>query len=120
MVRAVRYLFLALLGLALLIVAFANRAPVEVRLLPEDMALFLGLGYRLELPLFLVIFGGIVAGLAIGFIWEWFREAKHRTAASRHRREAASLEREVSRLRETRSEPKDDVLALLEGDGQGR
>ena len=115
MIRALKWLFLGALGLVLLIVAFASRAPVEGRLLPEGLAGFFGVGYRIGLPLFLVIFGGIVAGLAIGFVWEWLREAKHRTAATKARRTAQSLEREVSRLRDKAAEPKDEVLALLEG-----
>ncbi|MFM2356844.1 MAG: hypothetical protein RLZZ528_2580 [Pseudomonadota bacterium] len=114
MLRALRLVFLLLLGLVLLVVAFANRGVVELRLLPEDMALFLGLDYRVELPLFLVIFGGVVAGLLIGFVWEWMREARQRAEAARTRREAATLSREVSRLRDKAAEPVDDVLALVE------
>ena len=117
MIRALRYLFLAVLGLVLLVVAFANRAPVGLKLLPDDMALFLGLTNTVEIPLFLVIFGGILAGLLIGFVWEWLREARHRAEAARARKEAAVLSREVSRLRDKASEPKDEVLALLEGKG---
>ncbi len=115
MIRLLRLLFLVVLGVALLTIAFANRAPVTLTLLPEDMGLFLGWNPVVQLPLFLVIFGGIVAGLAIGFVWEWFREGKHRTAAVRHRRTAQDLEREVSRLRGSEGKHKDEVLALLEG-----
>jgi uncharacterized integral membrane protein len=115
MLKFLRLLFLAAVGLVLVTVAFANRAPVTLRLLPEDMALFLNMTQTVELPLFLVIFGGIVAGLLIGFVWEWFREMKHRAAASQHRREAAALEREVKRLKARTAEPpQDDVLALIE------
>nr|WP_108854661.1 LapA family protein [Defluviimonas aquaemixtae] len=113
--RFIRLLFLALLAIALVAVASANRDPVTLRLLPEEVAGYVGLNWSAELPLFLVIFGGIVAGLAIGFVWEWFREAKHRAAASQHRREAGRLEREVGRLKRENSKPDDDVLALLEG-----
>jgi uncharacterized integral membrane protein len=115
MFRYLRYLFLLVLGIVLLTVAFANRAPVTLTLLPEDMGLFLAWNPVVQLPLFLVIFGGIVAGLAIGFVWEWAREGKHRTAAVRHRRTAQSLEREVSRLRGGDAAAKDEVIALLEG-----
>lgn len=115
MLRYLKFLFLLALGLVLLVVAFANRAPVTLRLLPDDMAALSGFNRVVELPLFLVIFGGILAGLAIGLVWEWFRESKHRTAATQHRRQAASLEREVSRLKDKDAPPKDEVLALLEG-----
>jgi uncharacterized integral membrane protein len=120
MLRALRLIFLALLGLVLLTVAFANRATVPLHLLPTDMAVFLGTDLTVELPLFLVIFGGIVAGLAIGFVWEWFREARHRQAAAAQRREVTQLTREVSALRAKDARPADDVLALLEGQGGAR
>jgi len=112
--RYLRYAFIAALGLALLTVALANRNLVTLSLLPEEMGAFLGIGTAVELPLFLVAFGGIVAGLMIGFVWEWLREHKHRAAAAQARREAARLEREVGRLRETRARPEDEILALLE------
>ncbi|MFZ5710878.1 MAG: lipopolysaccharide assembly protein LapA domain-containing protein [Pseudomonadota bacterium] len=115
MIRLLRLLFLLAIGFVLLVVAFANRGLVTVTLLPGDMGLFLNWNPTVELPLFLVIFGGILAGLAIGFVWEWARESKHRSAASRHRRQAQTLEREVSRLREKEPAHKDEVLALLEG-----
>lgn len=120
MLRMLRLLFLAILGIALVAVASANRAPVTLRLLPEEMDAFLGFGWSVEVPLFLAIFAGIVAGLGIGFVWEWFREAKHRAAASQHKREAGRLEREVSRLRAEKAEPEDEVLAILEGKGTTR
>ncbi|MCX7890105.1 MAG: LapA family protein [Rhodobacteraceae bacterium] len=112
--RAFRYVFLGLLGLVLVTVAFANRAPVTVQLLPDDLAVLLGFQRVASLPLFLVILAGIVAGLLIGFVWEWLRESRHRSAADQRRREVARLEREVGRLREAADEPKDEILALLE------
>ncbi|MEZ5777328.1 MAG: LapA family protein [Paracoccaceae bacterium] len=120
MLRFLRLLLLVLLGIVLVAVASANRSLVTLRALPEEMDSYLGFGWSIELPLFLVIFAGIVAGLAIGFVWEWFRESKHRTALSQHRRDAGRLEREVKRLRDEKAEPDDDVLALLEGKGAAR
>ena len=100
---------------AVLIVALANRAPVAVRLLPEDLAALTGLTWAMELPLFLVIFAGIVVGVLIGFVWEWFREHGHRATASQKAREVTRLERELAVLKDATSvPPKDDVLALLE------
>ena len=113
MIRTLRYLCIGLLALVLLTVALANRAPVTLRLLPDGVGEFLGLGGAVELPLFLVIFGGIVAGLLIGFVWEWFREAKYRSNATSKTREVTRLERELAVLRDAKAEPEDDVLALL-------
>lgn len=115
MIRYLRLIFLALLGVALLVVALANRAPVPVRLLPEDMAALTGLTWAMELPLFLVIFGGIILGVLIGFVWEWFREHGHRATASQKSREVTRLERELAVLKDSTSvPPKDEVLALLD------
>jgi lipopolysaccharide assembly protein A len=115
MIRYLRLLLLVLLGLGLLTVALANRAPVRVQLLPADLAALTGLTWAMELPLFVVIFGGIIAGVLIGFVWEWFREHGHRAAATQKSREVAKLERELAVLKDATSvPPKDDVLALLD------
>lgn len=114
MIRSLRYLFLAALGLVLLTVALANRAPVTLKALPEDLAAFTGFAWQIELPLFMVIFGGIIAGLLIGFVWEWFREMKHRSTASHKTREVARLERELAVMKDSQSVPKDDILAILD------
>lgn len=115
MIRYLRIILLVLLGLALLTVALANRAPVTVRLLPDDLATLTGLTWAMELPLFVVIFAGIIAGVLIGFVWEWFREHGHRATASQKSREVARLERELAVLKDSTSvPPKDEVLALLE------
>lgn len=112
--RFLRYLFLALVGIILIVVALANRGVVAVRIVPDDFAQFLPIPNAYNLPLFLVILGGVLAGLLIGFVWEYFREFKQRADAARHKRERTRLEREVKALREKTGEGKDDVLALLD------
>lgn len=114
MIRTFRYLVVGLLGLSLLIVALANRGTVELRLLPGDLAALTGLTWAVQLPLFLVIFAGIVAGVLIGFVWEWLRETKHRTSANAGAREILRLQRELAALQGATSPPKDEVLALLD------
>jgi lipopolysaccharide assembly protein A len=112
--RFLRYLFLAVVAIVLVIVALANRAPVEISVLPPELADFLPISNSYSLPLFLVILGAILMGLLIGFIWEYFREHRIRAEAARRKRELNRLEREVRGLREKSGESKDDVLALLE------
>jgi uncharacterized integral membrane protein len=114
MIRWLRYIFLAVLALVIVTIALANRAPVTVRLLPDDLAAVFGVAWVAEVPLFLVIIGGIAAGLLIGFVWEWLREMKHRSRASSGAREVARLERELAALRDAKGVVQDDVLALLE------
>ncbi len=114
MFRYLRYLLLAVLAIVLLTMALANRETVLIKAMPDDLAAFLGVSWEIELPLFLVIFGGIVGGVLIGFVWEWFREHKHRAVASTKAREVSRLERELATMRDASSVPQDDVLALLD------
>ncbi len=114
MIRTLRYILLAALAVVLLTVALANRGPVLVKALPDDIAAFSGFGWQMELPLYAVIFASIIAGLLIGFVWEWFREHKHRAAASTRTKEVSKLERELAVMRDAKPQQKDDVLALLD------
>jgi uncharacterized integral membrane protein len=113
-IRAIKYLFLITVAVALVILAMANRDPVTLTLLPQELALWSGVEVAIELPLFLVILGGVVTGLLVGFVWEWLREHRHRAAAKTNQREAKKLEREVQALKGTRNENRDEILALVE------
>lgn len=120
MIRYLRYLFLALLAIALAVVAFANRQIVELHLLPLALnepagAIGVPVPLTINLPLFVVVFGGIAVGIMVGFVWEWFREHKHRAEAARRTKEAKVLAKEVVRLKDKEHEGKDEVLALLDG-----
>ena len=112
--RYIRYGFMAILGVALVAVAFGNRDNVVLRLLPDELSGVGGFSWTIELPLFIVVFGSIICGLIIGFIWEWIREAGLRSQAARHKSEATQLKREVRKLKTEPAEPQDEVLALLE------
>ena len=114
MFRYLRYLILVVVGLGLLIVALANRTPVLLKALPDDFAAFLGVSWQMELPVFVVLFGGIVLGVLVGFLWEWAREHKHRATASTKTREVTRLERELATMRDATSLPQDDIIALLD------
>lgn len=110
----VKYVFLAVLAVLLILVALANSSLVTLRVLPETMAGFLGWSWQVTLPMFVVILGAIIVGLLIGFVWEYLREHKHRAAARQERREKEELRRENAKLRSDRHGGGDDVLALLE------
>lgn len=114
MMRYLRYAFLAALGIILISVSLANVQPVELKLMPDALAELLGFNLSASLPLFLVVLGGVVAGLVIGFLWEWLREHKHRRDATVKKTEVRKLEREVKKLKKKQNEGKDDVLALLD------
>jgi uncharacterized integral membrane protein len=114
MIRIIRYVLLFVAAVALLTVALANRGVVEVRLLPDALATLTGFSFAVRIPLFLVLFGGIALGVLVGFVWEWAREHKHRSTATRSSKQVARLERELAVMRDSSSTPKDDVLALLD------
>ena len=114
MIRYIRYLFLIIVGISLITVAMANRDAVVIRLLPQEFADFFGVSLSASLPLYLIIYGGIVSGLLIGFLWEWIREHRMRAEAERAKREVSKLEREVKELKGSNKGSKDDLLALLE------
>lgn len=112
--RYIRYAFLASLGIILVSVSLANRALVTLKLMPDALSGLFGFNMSISLPLFVVVLGGIVAGLVIGFFWEWMREYKHRREASEKSREVRKLEREVGRLKTEKHQGKDEVLAILD------
>ena len=112
--KYIKYLFLGAIGIVLITVALANRDIVTLRLVPEELAGILQISGSVSLPLFLVIFLGIVAGLLIGFVWEWLREFGHRRELSRKQKEVHRLEREVKVLKAKNTKGDDEILALVE------
>ncbi|MCV2894533.1 LapA family protein [Lentibacter sp. XHP0401] len=118
--RFIRYVFLAALAVCLVTIALANAQMVSLKLLPEALAQATGYSWAIELPLFVVVFIGILAGLLMGFVWEWMREHKHRAEAARRRGEVKKLENELKRVKGATAETAktgDEVLALLEKAG---
>lgn len=114
MLRYIRYLILAAIAVCLVTIAMANRGPVTLRLVPAEVTDVIGIGGEITLPLYLVILGGVVLGVLLGFVWEWIREAKIRSSAAQDRREREKLEREVTRIKAKNPAASDDVLAILE------
>lgn len=112
MVRYFRIALIVVLSVLLLAVALANREPVTITALPASVGAFFGIGWSLQIPLFLVILGSAAIGLLIGFVWEWIREHKIRKVGVKSQKEAHRLRAEVASLREQK--PQDEVLALLE------
>ena len=112
--RYIRYLCVAVFAIALIAVALANRDVVSLQVLPQEVSGWFAMNPQVQLPLFLVILGSIVAGLLIGFVWEWVREYGERAAAAKQARELRRLEREVALLKGTQRKGKDEVLVILD------
>jgi len=112
--RYVRYLCIAIFAVALVSVALANRAMVSLQVLPAELSGMFAVNPSVELPLFVIILGSILAGLLVGFIWEWIREFGDRAEAAKQAREMRRLQREIEKLKAEKHEGKDEVLALLD------
>jgi len=112
MMRTIKLLLLAVVLVALVVLAVANRDSVTLNLLPAGMANVVP-GASLTLPLFFVILIAVLTGVLIGYLFEWLREHKHRRNAAEKAREAARLKNEMGRLRKDTNRPEDDVLALV-------
>lgn len=113
--KTIRYVFWAVVGLCLILIGLANSGMVTVQAMPSALADLLGISPDISLPLFVVIFLGVGAGLLIGFVWEWLREHRQRAEARARARELETLRREVEHLRGQAAKAKgDDVLALLD------
>ncbi|PWE28480.1 lipopolysaccharide assembly protein LapA domain-containing protein [Pararhodobacter marinus] len=85
--KYLRYALLAIVLLFCVTIALANRAPVTLALWPDTVTSFLGFGYSVTLPLFIIVglAGGL--GLVLGLVWEWLRERSVRVEAKQNRRE---------------------------------
>ena len=115
--RAIRIFFVVVLAIVLILVATANRAPITVGLLPDNIAAFTGRAWTLTLPAFLALFLAMVFGMLVGLVWEWLREAHLRAESKTRAHDLARLQREVGDLRRTHAAPKDEVLAILDEAG---
>ena len=109
-----RYASIAMFAVALVLVALANRQMVTVQVWPQELSGMVAVNPQFSIPLFIVIFGGVLAGLVLGLFWEWLREAKECIAAARQARELMQLRAEVARLKGEKHQGKDEVLAILE------
>lgn len=109
--RTLKYLFLGLILVCLVVLSLANRGIVTLHLLPDGVARVMPIS--VQVPLFVVVLLSVLVGMVIGYLLEWLREHKHRRRASEKSREAARLTSEVDRLRKQTGKPEDDVLALI-------
>lgn len=112
--RYIRYTCIVTFAVALIAVALANRTVVTLKVLPDEITGLFAVNPSINIPLFAVIFGGIIAGLLVGFIWEWFREHAMRVEASKSSWNVRRLEREIARMKGQSADSQDDVLALLD------
>lgn len=76
------------LAIVLIALAVANRAPVAFTLDPFNPG---NPGLTVSLPLFVLLFAALAAGLVIGSLATWLRQGRYRKAA--RQREAVAADR---------------------------
>ena len=113
MKRYIRVIFLTCLSITLLTLAVANRELVDIRILPSELEGFFGGGTIFSIPIFVLFLCGVIFGLFVGFVWEWIREMKHRSASSRKSKELAKVENELSQLKRESGKNEDEIMLLL-------
>ena len=113
--RYIRYTVLVAMAIVLITVAMANRAPLTIYLLPDELTGLLGFSWQITLPVFTILLVAVGAGVLLGFVWEWVREHKHRAEASTERKRRVELEQEVKTVAKPKAGNGDDVLAILDG-----
>jgi uncharacterized membrane protein YciS (DUF1049 family) len=86
-----------LVPLAMLAVAFAlgNKQPVSVSFDPFTDSP----DHRIEVPLFVIVFAGLIVGVLLGGIATWIGQGRHRKAERMHRRDVERLRTDIDRMR---------------------
>jgi len=102
MIRFLKALVLLPIAILAVLLAVANRGPVQVSLDPfsQDAPEF-----ATEAPLYAVIFAAVILGVVIGGAATWLTQSKHRRARRQYRREAQNLKVETERMRAQASHP---------------
>ena len=115
--KYLRYAFLALVLALCVTVALANRDPVTLALWPDTVTAFVGFGYSLTLPLFVIVGLAVGLGLVLGLIWEWLRERGQRVEGKKAQKELARVtagSAPATPANTTNTAPRDQVLAILD------
>lgn len=112
MTALLKWALLVPVGILAVMLAIANRAPVELSFDPFGAS-----DLRVAAPLFIVMFVSIMVGVVIGGTGVWMRQGRHRRAAREARSNAGRLQAEADRLRTRTS----SLTALSPpGDGDAR
>jgi uncharacterized integral membrane protein len=102
MIRFLKSLVLLPIAAIVVLLAVANRAPVQLSFDPFNAEAPV---FAVNLPLYAILFGAVALGIVVGGIFTWLGQGRTRASERHHRRQAARYEREVNRLRPYASEP---------------
>ena len=96
MIRFLKSLVLLPVAALVILLAVANRAPVQLSFDPVNIDAPV---FSVSLPLYAILFGAVALGIVVGGVFTWLGQGRVRANARHHRREATRYEREVNRLR---------------------
>jgi uncharacterized integral membrane protein len=96
MIRFLKALLLLPVAVLVVLLAVANRAPVQLSLDPFSQE---APEFATQAPLFAVIFASVMLGVLIGGAAAWLAQGRNRSAKRQARREAQHLRQETERLR---------------------
>lgn len=88
-------------SVGLVMLAVANRHPVQLVLDPFAGAA----GWALDVPLFLVVSGAMILGVVLGGVAMWFGQGRYRRLARHSAREARHAHAEAEALRAAAAAP---------------
>ncbi|MFS4439413.1 LapA family protein [Paracoccaceae bacterium GXU_MW_L88] len=111
--RLIKIAFIAIVLVIILTLALANRQPVEVSLVPDQLAGFLPFASSMTLPLFAVGLLSVLFGLIIGIVMEYLREMGIRREVTRKEVQVEELKRQNDRLKQKAQEGENEILALV-------
>ena len=98
MAAVLKWIFLLPIAIVSVMLAIANRQPVELAFDPFGAA-----DLRVSAPLFIVVFAALMIGVVIGGAGVWMRQGRYRRAARQARSEATRLNAEGDLLRAQKS-----------------
>jgi uncharacterized integral membrane protein len=96
MIRFLKALILLPIAIVVVLLAVANRSPVQLSLDPFNQE---APEFATQMPLFAVIFAAVMLGIVIGGTATWLSQGRHRQARRHFRREAQHLKTETERMR---------------------
>ncbi len=106
--RFVSWVFVALLGLAIIILSIGNKADVTFSFYP--------LPFVMDVPLFVLILAGGFLGVLLGSLKTWMNDGKSRRENRQNKREVVKLQGEITRLNREIAEKEAALKETASGD----
>jgi uncharacterized integral membrane protein len=107
--KFLRLLIMVPAFVALALLAMANQHPVTMSFDPFDAS---DTEFTVTLPLYLVGFTILVAGVVLGGVAAWLKQGRHRRLGNRLAAENAVIRAELASLKERAARPDRSMLAV--------